>query len=442
MRRQRRIRKVSINLLLLSCLGLSGLGAVILPPYQTLGISVAEAASSKGDGAEKSGQWRFTKDIEPGGDAAYQEFFLDEEVYQHANAGLRDLRIEDRRGQFVPYYRESGEAEQKEQNISYQTDLIHKFNKNLETTFDYRVIPNEENRDIQGSRLEFDLPGEAFLKHVQIYGGYDGNTWEPLSKGDLYRAGEFAQSGIDLGSAYKFTYYRLVVPNNAEKLEFGLMRLMHKTATVTIQDFTRQREPVYEMKQDGSKTQLVIHNDNRLKVSVIRLETTGNFTRAYMLYDDSGKELGTVGGSKLYRLDFKDSRIAGTDIVLQEPTIAPYLTVAIENQDDSPIPLQGVQMDYLLDKLVFPVDGEGPFRLVYGNSGAVAPQYDIVSFRSHIEGEKIGTARLGPESALPEVSAISSTGWHWLTGAMGFNAVIIIVSLLLIIFLIRKLNRN
>ncbi|MFF2911658.1 DUF3999 family protein [Paenibacillus sp. NPDC057934] len=439
MRRRRQIRKVSINLLLLSCLGLNGLGAVILPPVKTSGVSVAEAVSSK---ADSSDQWRFTKAIEPSGDAAYQDFFLDEEVYQHANTNLSDLRIEDSRRQFVPYFRESGEAEQKEQNISYKTELTLKFNKNLETTFDYRVIPNEENRDIQGSRLEFGLPGEAFLKHVQIYGGYDGNTWEPLVKGDLYRAGEFAQSGIDLGSNYKFTYYRLVVPNNAEKLEFGLMKLIHKTATVNVQDFTRQRDPVYEMKQDGQKTQLIIRNDNRLKVSLIRLETTGNFSRTYTLYDDSGRELGTVGGSKLYRLDFKDSRIAGTDIILQEPTTALYFTIVIENRDDAPISLQGVHMEYLVDKLVFPADGEGPFRLVYGNSGAVAPQYDIVSFKSHIEGEKIGTARLGPENALPEVSAISSTGWRWLTGALGFNAVIIIVSLLLILVLIRKLNRK
>ncbi|OBZ08428.1 hypothetical protein A8L34_24285 [Bacillus sp. FJAT-27264] len=387
-------------------------------------------------------QWRFTKVIEPGGDAAYQEFFLDEEVYQHASTDLSDLRIEDRRGQFVPYYRESGEVEKNEQNISYKTELTLKFNKNLETTFDYRVIPNDEKSDIQGSRLEFDLPVEAFLKHVQVYGGYDGITWEPLVKGDLYRAGEFAQGGIDLGSTYKFTHYRLVVPNNAEKLEFDVMKLIHKTATVNVEDFTRQRDPVYEMKQEGQKTQLIIHNDNRLNVSVIRLETTGNFSRTYMLHDDNGRELGTVGGSKLYRLDFKDSRIAGTDIVLQEPTTSPYFTVVIENRDDAPISLHGVHMDYLVDKLVFPADGEGPFRLVYGNSGAVAPQYDIVSFKSHIEGEKMGIAGLGPQNALPEVSAIPSTGWRWLTGAMGFNAVIIIVSLLLIIVLIRKLNRK
>ncbi|MFC3747385.1 DUF3999 family protein [Paenibacillus sp. GCM10012306] len=442
MRRQRRIRRVSITLFFLSCLGLSGIGASMLPPGQISGVRVAEAAASKTDGANNSAQWRFAKAIEPGDGAIYQKLYLDEEVYKHANSSLSDLRIEDNQGQFVPFYRESREAEWKEQSNSYKTDLTLKFNKNLETTFDYRVIPNEENRDIQGSRLEFDLPGEAFLKHVQIYGGYDGNTWEPLAKGDLYRVGEFAQNGIDLGSAYKFTHYRLVVPNNAEKLEFGQMKLIHKTAMVTVQDFIRQRDPVYEMKQEGSKTQLVIRNDDRLQVSMVRLEATGNFTRTYVLRDDSERELGVVGSSKLYRLDFKDSRIAGTDIILQEPTTAPYFAVVIENRDDAPISLQGVHLEYLVDKLVFPAEGEGPFRLVYGNIGALAPQYDIVSFKSHIEGEKIGTARLGPENALPEVSTVSSTGLRWLTGATGFNTVIIIVSLLLIILLVRKLNRK
>jgi hypothetical protein len=432
MRSRRPIQRISVAVLLLCCLGWSGQGV----------FSQTHSVAWAGAQAENSAHWQFSKPIEWKGSAPYQELYLDEEVYAGAAADLSDVRIVDGSGAFVPFYRESGVEGIQEQNSSYAAKRIRKAVKDLDTTFDYEVIPNQANSDIQGSRLEFGLPGESFLKHVQVYGGYDGNTWQPLVKGELYATEGLVQNALDLGSAYKFSHYRLVVLNNAENLDFSTLKLIHKATKLTTTDFIRERNPAYEITQEGDRTQIKVHNDDRLKVSAIRLETSGSFTRAYELLDQSGNPIGTEGIDTLYRLDFKDARIAGTDVIPVEPSAAASLTVVIFNQDDAPIQVKGIHMEYLVDKLVFSGEGEGPYRLLYGNSSAVAPRYDIVAFKSHIEGEQIATASLGAEIVSQAKSPESAAGPSWLTGAMGFNAVIIVVSLLLIIVLIRKLNRT
>ncbi|MNW64366.1 hypothetical protein D3C74_426450 [compost metagenome] len=117
------------------------------------------------------------------------------------------------------------------------------------------------------------------------------------------------------------------------------------------------------------------------------------------------------------------------------------LRIVIHNQDDAPIALSGLKLECLLDRLVFAVDGAQPYRLLYGNAEAAAPQYDIVNFKDYLAGENRPLARLGAAELqqAPE-AAIANTSWF--QSRLGFNIVIIAVSLLLILFLARKLGRK
>ncbi|MNI32362.1 hypothetical protein D3C73_862720 [compost metagenome] len=95
----------------------------------------------------------------------------------------------------------------------------------------------------------------------------------------------------------------------------------------------------------------------------------------------------------------------------------------------------------MLDRLVFKIDGAQPYRLLYGNAGAAAPQYDIVNFKDYISKEGKGLAQLGEAESLQTAEAAPGQA-SWFQGRLGFNIVIIAVSLLLILFLARKLGRK
>lgn len=428
--RDRILRKISIILLLAASL-------CLLSP----GPRLSAAANGPADGAATS-KWSNSKLIEvPAGQAAYCELYLDPEVYAGAADDLRDLRIVDNTGKFVPFYRESGAESSEEHSITYSATLVHSVKQNGNSLFDYRITPQAENVDIQGNRLEFELPTENFLLHVQLLGSYDGVAWEPVASGDLYSVDGRIQNSIELDTGYTFGYYRLIAENNTGNLQFPDLTLLRSSRVTHQELFKQQQDANYEIQQTDQRTEIVIHNTDRLRVSRIMLESSGSFTRRFELYDGEGGFIPVTGNGELYRLDFKDAEIASTAIIPAEAYSASTLRIVVYNGDDAPIPLSGLKLEYLLDRLVFAVDGAQPYRLLYGNAEATAPQYDIVSFKDYIAGEEKALARLGA-AELQQVAEAAAAQSKWFQSRLGFNIVIIAISLLLILFLARKLGRK
>lgn len=212
--------------------------------------------------------------------APYYELYLDEAVYRSAAEDLRDLRIQDSTGAPVPYYMESGAETVEEHSAVYTSELIHKAVKGTDTLLDYQIKPLAEDVDIQGNRLVFELPAESFLKHVEVWGGYDGQAWEQLGTGDLYATSGLSADSITLERSYKFGYYRLVVKNNPEGLEFPGLTLVDSSREWSTAAFMRQKTPQTEIKQVENRTEIMISNTDRLKIGKVMLGSTGNFCGA------------------------------------------------------------------------------------------------------------------------------------------------------------------
>lgn len=405
----------------------------------------ASAASGAADKAD-SGQWKFSRAITLPGAADYYELYLDETVYRSAAEDLRDLRVKDSTGAIVPYYLERGEESVAEHNIAYSSELVNEAAKGADTLLDYRIQPLAEHIDIQGNKLVFKLPGESFLKHVEVWGGYDGVAWERLAQGELYATSGLQADSIGLERSYKFSYYRLVVKNNPEGLKFPGLTLLDSGREERTTPFIRQKAAEAETIQSGDRTEIVIDNKDRLKIAKMTLGSTGNFLRRYELYDADGTELPVAGSGELYRLDFKNTRIARTEIQPLTATYAAKLRIVIYNLDDAPIPVTDLKVEYLVDRLVFAGEAQGgraPYSLIYGNNGAAAPQYDIINFKDRIDGEHPAAAALGAEVPIPAAAAEDPPAeGGWFRGPWVFNLMLIAVSLLLIIIVARRLGRT
>ncbi|MBT2290187.1 DUF3999 family protein [Paenibacillus albidus] len=407
-----------------------------------LGFPLPDIPAAAAESVESYAAWRFSKPIEAGGDVPYHALYLDEDVYREAAEDLSDLRIVDGQGKTVPFYMDNGETVISEYTTAYASKLVHTANQKTAAIFDYKITPARENTDIVGNKLVFELPEEAFLKHVQVFGSYDGNVWEPLLKADLYATDGLEQNSIELGAAYKFGYYRLRVENNIEQLAFDKLELRLNSQEVKKTDYKREQTPEYTITQKGNETHIIVDNGNRLNISKVLLDSTGNFSRKYKLLDESGQPVGTADGDELYRLDFKDAKITATDIIPLQLLRSRVFTVVIENNDDAPLRINKVHTEYFVDKLVFAADTQGPYKLLYGNPQASAPQYDIAHFKDYIESGTLNLALLGTQNTAREASVGTAAGSGWLQSKTGFNIIIVTVSLLLIIVLIRKMNQT
>lgn len=416
----------------------------VLSPFALFpGQHLSASAGGVAGGADTHPEWKYSKEIVLPGQTPYGELYLDPEVYAGAADDLRDLRIVDNTGTFIPFYKESSEEFSEEQLTTYSATLIHSAKKDANTLLDYKVTPLAENVDVQANRLEFGLPDVNFLLHTQLLGSYDGVAWEPLADGDLYSVNGRVQSSIELGASYKYGYYRLIAENNAANLQFPSLTLLRSTRVTHTDHFKQQQDAVYEIRQKDRQTEIILQNPGRLNISGLQLEIggSGSFTRQFELYDGEGRLLPATGSGELYRLDFKDTEIASTTIIPAMAVSASALRLVIYNQDDTPLPVEGLKLEYLLDRLVFAAEGGQPLRLLYGNAEAAAPQYDIVNFRDYIAGEGKMLARLGA-AELRQSPAADTAQTSWFQGQTGFNIVIIAVSLLLILFLARKLGRK
>ncbi|NHN32074.1 DUF3999 family protein [Paenibacillus agricola] len=394
--------------------------------------------------ATNRNEWRYSKPLELQGNSKYHSLFLDEDVYKSAKEDLGDLRIMDDKGRFIPYYVDSGYAQATEQQGTYKSTLVHTIKQNNDTVVDFRITPIDATKDIQGNQIALSLPAQAFLKHLEIYGSYDGNGWELLKKEHVYRTDQLEKSTVILDQVAKFSYYRIKVLDNVENLVFPELQLIYNTRETKWKEWTKTVTLPYEIKEEsgGGQTLVAIRNDNRLRITKIELAASGSFTRSYTLQGMDTKEVQVDGKRELYRLDFKNVQLQNTTIIGTLPMTQPQLTITINNQDNPPINLTGMKIDYFVDKLVFEREEGRIYQLLYGNNLAGKPSYDIGSFRQQIEQENPALAKLGLQAASPGADSITPPNQAWFQTKTWFNIIIIGVSILLAVLLGIKLSRS
>lgn len=386
--------------------------------------------------------WSFYSPIQLEGTSKYKAVFLSEEVYEHANPNLEDLRIIDSEGSAIPYYIQNGQTDTENNRIAHGSILTSKIQKNNDTLFDFKINPIRENQDIIGNTLVFSLPEQNFLKHLVIFGSYDGNHWEEVGRDYIYRTDRIQKSEVSLEENYKYGYYRIKMIDNAEKISLSNLELIYSETLLEWQDYQKSIKLPYEIKNEGKETIIQLENPQQLKIKEISLDVSGNFQRSYLLFGSEQRRIEAEGPQELYNLSFKDVEISSTSISLaQHPISDQQITINIANLDNPPLDIQNVNVVYDIDKIVFENNGIAPYRLYYGNPQAQVPQYDLKQFQDYIEKEKQDILKLDSAVALNEDTA-NTNHLKGFNLKVFFNVIVVAISILLAIFLLRKLNHK
>jgi hypothetical protein len=382
-------------------------------------------------------QWRGSAEIaQTGTTHRYTAFYLTEQIYEHSRPDLADLRIVDQNYEFVPYVVINGYNTTEESQTIYNSQLIKQFKKKGNTFFDFQLIPLLKNADITGNQLKLTLPAQNFLINIDIYGSYDGNTWEKFSNDQLYRVDDLVKEQIVFSAIEKFTYYRIVILNNINNLQLQNLQLINKNIKSDWSGFQKTSQLDYKVTAESGDTIVTINNPQHLKVKRLVITATGNFRRAYQVFDTPGMDH-LIKTGDIYNLKFQDLNITETAIDLADnPCSSPKIKLKIINHDNRPLSISNIQTEFYLDQIVFEDSGNQDYRLYFGNPEARPPVYDLESFKSHILKEPMNSANLGELVIKPKVVSPKSK----LNLSLIFNIVITAIALLLIIFLVKKLN--
>jgi len=399
-----------------------------------IGLILVLSIVSPGLAQQAYRDWGYFAPVELQGGNIYKAVYLTEMIYEYARPDLADLRLVDASGKLVPYYLQNGSAAVRHNQVVYQARLIDWFEKAGDSYFDYQVTMLQDNSDTVGTALIFTLPARNFLKYAEVFGSHDGLAWQYLTKDYLYKADGREKNSLILGNRYKYRYYRVKLLANAENIVPGSMQLVDDDYRQTWASLVKTKELDYSGSERNNETIITVKNPHKLHIHKLILTIGGNFQRNYSVYSDI-KQTKLLQNGELYNLQLQGVDISHKAIAFDPPVAAETIIIKINNRQNQPLPVKGVQAEYIVDKVVFPDTGNGPYRLYFGNAAAEKPQFDIELQKKYIEKEPQDDCKMQEKQQNQPNLAVSAIRPELL-----LNAVIVGVSLLLVVVLATKLK--
>ncbi len=200
------------------------------------------------------------------------------------------------------------------------------------------------------------------------------------------------------------------------------------------------KSAVFTVRNQEKQTDIQINNGECLKIKELILEAEGVFKRRYKVtgIDSEGQSFFLKSG-ELYNLDFKEASAKHRTIYFNEYVQYPILSIDIYNEDDQPLVIADVKMDYWTDQVVFAAESQETYMLWYGNREALKPSYDIEKYRTYVEKEPKDISTL----AEPIVQEISTQRIKTpINMQVVFNILIVITAVVLIVVVLKKLKNT
>lgn len=339
--------------------------------------------------------WKFEKEILINEELEYKSIMLDEEVYKHSNNDLSDIRIVDQNNEFVPYYIESQYEERDEQKNSqvYYAEKILTFLKNDDLIIDFKLINDSVEKDFIVNQLDLNLDLSLnFAKDIIIYGSYDNEKWDSIKKDNIFNISDENRSktSLYLDENLKYSYYRISILQNIENIQVeSMVAIKNEDIIVNRNDYILEGELEYKTNQEANNTIITMENPNKLKIFKIEISSKDLFNRDYKLESQDG----FVFNRGKINSDKNGNFINVYDDYIR--TQAEKLNLTIYNKDDKAIKIDEIVVSYYVHQLVFKASKGNKYRMLIGNENALAPSYDITSYKTLIESEQNETVVFG-----------------------------------------------
>ncbi|MFZ5642310.1 MAG: DUF3999 family protein [Bacillota bacterium] len=393
------------------------------------------AQTASANAALKS--WSYYKEITTEGKDKYKYFYADNDIYSQSSQDLSDLRITDGKGNIIPYYLVNGWSGKTKKNTFYNSEVTARVNADNDTITDFKVIPLYKNEDISGNAVLLSLPRGDFYRNIEIYGSYDGKRWDHIRNDRIYSVEGIEKNKIDLGGAKKYGYYRIKLLDNLDYIYIDGLKLEHCAVETQFNTFQKTASLPYEINSSNGYTTITLHNEDKLRVKSITLDTEGNFKRQFEVNIKESDFPTRIFTGEIYNLQFRDLNVSQTNIDFSgRPISANQFFVKINDRDDRPLKIKSIMIEYYVDKVVFEESDSPPYRVYFGNPQATKPGYEIELLKEHVEKEKQNLCQLGAAIT----NSQEETRQPPFKLEYVFNTVVGIVSLLLVIMLARKLN--
>jgi hypothetical protein len=365
--------------------------------------------------------FRYQRSIIVADGAAQSCAVVDPQVFPHGAASLKDLRLY-KNGREVPYAITLSVPQQVDSETAQVRNLGLR-GRNI--VFDLEM-PNRSYTEIV-----LDLAGQDFLATATVSGTRDPNY------SDQTRLGEFTLfdlTGQHLSrnttihlqeTSMPYLHIELAVSAAAGARNFTVTPDMVRGVTVPP---SRDAQSLYttavattNIVQRGRQSVATFSLPQRIPVERVSFDIApdykANFSRDVRVSDrpDGAKEAasenlaGTISRVHLTQAgrEIRQEQLSVPTILGSNMQSTATVEVAIENGDDSPLPIKAVRLEMRQRKICFDDSAGQRLTLFYGDSALAAPQYDYA--RLFTPSETMREAQLGPEELNPVFRARPDT---------------------------------
>jgi hypothetical protein len=337
---------------------------------------------------------------------------IDPQIFSHAGASLKDLRLY-QGGREVPYAITLSEPQQPDSDTAHVRNLGL---RGRDIVFDVEM-PHRPYTEIT-----LDLTGKDFLATATVSGTRDPNY------SNQTRLGEFTL--FDLTSQrlsrnmtlhlqetnLPYLHIELAVSPATGNRSFVATPEMVQGVTVPP---SREAQSIYTtaarattITQRGRQSIAWFTLPQRIPVERVSFDLApnykANFSRDVRITDrpDGSSSVSESLAGTILRVHLTE---AGREIRHQQLSVpailgsnmqsAARVEVAVDNGDDTPLPITAVRLEMRQREICFDVSNGQPLTLFYGDAALTAPLYDYA--RLFTLSEAMHTAQLGPEQLNP-----------------------------------------
>ena len=349
--------------------------------------------------------WQFVKSIHIPpvlGEDGLVEVLPDPQVFSGAARGLMDLRIVQGNEQEVPYevVVEKDSRERRSFSVSIR-DLG--FVPGQHSSF----VADLGQEGLLHNEIEVFISSQNFQRDVIVEGSNDARPWAVLQEGTKifdFTLEERNFTARETRVRYPEStarFLRVRIMNDGEEpLEITGASVFSVTETLAeevsypasiserTEDSTdRTSLIVFDLGNKGLPTsRLTIHTPQVNFYRNVALEGTGD-APSWSLIQRSGV---------LYSYD--TPKFVGDKLTLIYPeTTFRYLRLTINNEDNHPLPIEGVEVFGVPRKLIFQAQPGASYELYYGSPEARASSYELERILPFLEVENLPVGNLGPQ---------------------------------------------
>jgi hypothetical protein len=373
----------------------------------SLGFSVANAQFTKQAALDKTA------------DAGFYKVGLGPDVMVAAAEDLRDIRIIDDKGRQVPFIVRPSETV----NITGEFLSFPILSNGPDTAGNSVVIVDNAVR-ASINYLDLSIKNTAVKRTLDISGSDDLNNWYAIQQNTAMEPGVGAASDKYVQllrfPLSNYRYIKLLIANDRKDPVNITKAGISRNRITSVPDYmNRNPQPHFRQKDsaDGN-TYILIDQEKTYPVSEVLLKLSGRkfFEREVSIFSRPD----STGVWTLLTASVLSSRsLTASDTLLEVPvpnSKFPHLLLRLSNGDNPPLKLTALILQHRRQNLIAWLEKEQEYKLVFGDSSALSPVYDLRSFEDSIPSQisSLNYRRIVDKTNVePSAATASSRKWLW-----------------------------